>query len=242
MKAAAQIAMRYDGGRTRPTVLRSMAPLVMRATPDGVYLVGGAAGPLGGDDLSLDIDVGPDASLVVRTAAASIALPGPEGRPSRLVVRARVAARGTLHWLPEPSVAAARCDHSVCVHLDIDPSATVTWRDEVMAGRGVEEPGRWHSRLIADVGGVPLLRHGLQIGSPGWSGPSVLDARPAAGTVLLVDPDRTFTAAATDRGARLPLRTGAALVTAIAGDAIGLRTTLDELTAEKPEFSTGTTG
>ena len=43
--------------------------------PGLVHLVGGAAGPLGGDDLRLDIEVGPDAVLCVLTVAASVALP-----------------------------------------------------------------------------------------------------------------------------------------------------------------------
>jgi len=36
-------------GATRLPVLRSQAPLILRQTPEAVYLVGGAAGPLGGD-------------------------------------------------------------------------------------------------------------------------------------------------------------------------------------------------
>jgi urease accessory protein len=203
-----------------------------------VYLVGGAAGPLGGDDLRLDIDVGPRATLVIRTVAASVALPGPDGRGSRLLVRASVGAGAKLRWLAEPSIAAAGCDHSVCVHVDVDPSATVEWRDEVIAGRSNEEPGLWRSRLVADRGGSPLLRHELSIGAPGWDGPCVLDGGRAAGSVLLVDPDRTFTSRATSRGALLPLRTGAALVTALAGDALELGATLDELARRTADVST----
>ena len=65
-------------------MLRSDGPLALRETPRGVYLVGTAAGPLGGDDLALDIDVGPGACLVIRSAAAMLLLPGPEGGESAL--------------------------------------------------------------------------------------------------------------------------------------------------------------
>jgi urease accessory protein len=72
-----------DGGATRLPVLSSQVPLVLRRTPDAVYLVGGAAGPLGGDDLTLTIDVRHGATLRVRTATAAVtasaavpALPG----------------------------------------------------------------------------------------------------------------------------------------------------------------------
>ncbi|MDX6338559.1 MAG: urease accessory protein, partial [Streptosporangiaceae bacterium] len=63
------MASRADAaGRTRITVLRSDGPLALRETPLGVYLVGTAAGPLGGYDLTLDIDVGPGSCLVIRSA------------------------------------------------------------------------------------------------------------------------------------------------------------------------------
>jgi hypothetical protein len=70
LTARAAVASRADAaGRSRVTVLRSDGPLALRETPLGVYLVGTAAGPLGGDDLALDIDVGPGACLMIRSAA-----------------------------------------------------------------------------------------------------------------------------------------------------------------------------
>ena len=76
--AAAEIVAAGPAG-TRLPVLASQAPLVLRRTPEAVYLVGGAAGPIGGDQLSLRITVGAGALLRLRTAAASIALPGLDG-------------------------------------------------------------------------------------------------------------------------------------------------------------------
>ena len=55
-----------------------------------MHLVGGAAGPLGGDRLRLEIEVGAGALLDVRSVAASLALPGAGGAQSRLEVTARV--------------------------------------------------------------------------------------------------------------------------------------------------------
>ena len=113
MRATARIVAEPDGrGGTRLTELYGEVPLLARRTgPGEVHLVGGAAGPLGGDDLSIDIRVAADARLVVRTVAASVALPG-SGR-SRTVVTATV--HGRLEWLPEPVVAARRCDHLTAV-------------------------------------------------------------------------------------------------------------------------------
>ncbi|MGC4855386.1 hypothetical protein ACLQ24_18840 [Micromonospora sp. DT4] len=67
MRALARLVARADGrGGTVLTELHGETPLLLRQTPgDGrvvtVYVVGGAAGPLAGDDLRLEIDVGPGA-------------------------------------------------------------------------------------------------------------------------------------------------------------------------------------
>jgi urease accessory protein len=82
-------AVAGPGGVTRLPVLASQVPLVLRRTPEAVYLVGGAAGPIGGDSLALHITVGAGAFLRVRTAAAAIALPGPDGLESVLRDRRR---------------------------------------------------------------------------------------------------------------------------------------------------------
>ena len=106
LTARAAVASRADAtGRTRVTVLRSDGPLALRETPLGVYLVGTAAGPLGGDDLALDIDVGPGSRLVIRSAAGVLLLPGPHGGVSALRISARVGPGGRLDYAPQPTVA-----------------------------------------------------------------------------------------------------------------------------------------
>ena len=58
MKARAHVVAEAGAtGRTRLTTLRSQAPLVLRRTGDVVTMVAGAGGPLGGDDLHVDLDV-----------------------------------------------------------------------------------------------------------------------------------------------------------------------------------------
>ena len=93
MRAAARIVAEADGrGGTRLAVLRGEAPLLLRRTGPRT---GGRASPCtwsaappgrcGGDDLRLDVEVGPGARLGVRSVAASLALPGPRrAPPSRL--------------------------------------------------------------------------------------------------------------------------------------------------------------
>jgi urease accessory protein len=226
-------------GGTRLAVLRSQAPLVLRPAGGAVWLVGAAAGPLGGDDLSLEIEVGPGAELTVRTAAASVALPGGDGRTSRFEVRAEVAEGGVLRWLPEPGVAAAGCRHEASARVRVADGGRLEWREEVVLGRWGEEPGAWRSRLVVDAGGRPLLRQELRLGPgpPGWDGPAVVGPARVVGSLLVVDPSLDGFDGREGREAvpvppeghqvgRFPLAPGAMLVTALGPAAPAVRRAL----------------
>jgi urease accessory protein len=186
MRAVARIVAAAGG---RLTTLYGEPPLLPRRTgPGEVHLVGGAAGPLGGDDLRIEIEVGPGADLRVRTVAASLALPGPGGGSSRTRVSARVATGGRLAWLPEPLIAAAGCDHDAVSTIDVAAGAHVVWREELVCGRHGETPGDARLRLAVRLGGRPLHRHELAVGpnAPGWDGAAVLGDARAVGTVLII--------------------------------------------------------
>ena len=76
----ADAVLRADG--TRLTTLHGEPPLLLRPTgtaADGatvVHLVGGAAGPLAGDRLSLTVDLAAGANVELHSVAATVALPG----------------------------------------------------------------------------------------------------------------------------------------------------------------------
>jgi urease accessory protein len=205
--------------------LRCQVPLVARRTGDPpradgrdgvtVHLVAAAAGPLAGDQLELAVEVGPGARLTLRSAAATVALPGRGPGPSRLLVRASVDAGGLLEYLPEPTVAAAGCDHRMRAEIRLAVGAAVVWREELLLGRHGEAGGRVSAALHVDTvapdeqvdwwtdgrgaghgtgghgtGGAPprpLLRHDLATGPgvPGATGPAVLGSARAVGTVLV---------------------------------------------------------
>ncbi|GIG92507.1 urease accessory protein UreD [Plantactinospora endophytica] len=201
MRALARIVAEADPVRgTRLTVLRGEPPLLPRRTgpvgpPDPereveLHLVGGAAGPLGGDRLRIEIEVGPGARLCVRSVAAALALPGRDGAESRLTVLARVASGGRLRWLPEPLIGAAGCTHrTVCV-VELAEGAALCWREELVCGRYAEPVGDVRLEMTARYGGRTLLRSDLAVGpgAAGWSGPAILGGARAAGSVLVVDP------------------------------------------------------
>lgn len=215
------------GGRTRLTRLRSDGPLAVRAVsgagPDAtVYLVGAAAGPLGGDELALDLEIGPGARLAVRSVATTLALPG-DGE-SRFTVSARVGAAGHLDFAPEPTVAAGGCRHRAHSCIALAEGATLRWFEELVLGRHREEPGRHVSRIDVTVAGTPLLRHELRLDEPDtYSAAPVLGSARAAGSVVLAGPGLASTASAEEGLAVLPLERTGVLVSAIAPDALRLR-------------------
>jgi urease accessory protein len=203
------------GDRTRCTTLRSAPPISLRDTPDGLYLVASGAGPVGGDDMHLDLDVGTGASLVVRSAAAVMALPGPTGASSSLRVHARVG--GSLRWEPEPTILVAGCDHHATSRIVLTACATLLWREVVVLGRHGEPTGSLLQRLHVDRDGAPLLRNELPIGPrwPGADGPAGTNGAGVVSSLLVVGlAEPTLPEGA--QGAVLELASDAWLVTSLA--------------------------
>jgi urease accessory protein len=192
MRATARVvAVAGKRGETRLAVLSGQPPLLLRRTgATEVHLVGGAAGPLGGDRLRLEVEVGAGAELVMRTVAASVALPGADGAESRVDVVARVAAGGRLRWLPEPLIAAAGCRHVAASTVDVAEGGWLCWRDELVCGRHGEAPGDVRVVSAFRYAGRPLYHHDLAVGpsADGWSGPAVLGSARATGSLLVADP------------------------------------------------------
>jgi urease accessory protein len=212
------------GGVTRFPVLSSAVPLVLRRTPDAVYLVGGAAGPLGGDDLSLSVEVRDGGLLRLRTAAASIALPGRSGAESVFRLTATVGEHARFEYLPEPLVVAEGARHRVEIRVTLAGTASLLLRDELILGRHGERGGSCVTTLRADRAGRPLLRHGIAVagGDEVSLGPAVLAGHRLTGSLLIVGPGAP-PGSYGDGVAVLPLADDAALVTAVAHDAHTLR-------------------
>jgi urease accessory protein len=195
VKAVAElVAEAGPGGSLRLPVQRSQVPLVLRRTPEALYLVSGAAGPLGGDTMELRIEVRAGATLRLRTVAAAVALPGRYGEASRLTVTATVGPGARLEYLPEPTVAADGARHRTEVTVRLAADATLLLRDEVLLGRHGERGGACRTRLAVDRdsarGWRPLLRHELDVSGTDAAGfgPAVLAGHRAAGTLLSVEP------------------------------------------------------
>lgn len=130
--------------------------------PDTVHLVSAAATPLGGDIVSVRVVVEPGARLRVRSAAASVVLPGSATPESHTAWALEVA--GVLDIDPQPTVVAAASRHVTSTRVRLTGSARLRLRERIQIGRIGERQGFWSGALHADVDGAPLLRHRVELG------------------------------------------------------------------------------
>ena len=121
-----------------------------------VVAVGG--GPLGGDRLRLQVELGPGERLAVHSAAATVVQPGRDpGVVASFEVEASLAAGSALDWRPEPSVV---CDGALwepSLRLDLADGARARALEQLVLGRSGQHGGRCASTIRAVVGGVPVL-------------------------------------------------------------------------------------
>ncbi|GAA3261482.1 urease accessory protein UreD [Dactylosporangium siamense] len=230
MKATARVVAEHTTSGTALRVLKGEAPLLPRRTgPSEVHFVGGAAAPLGGDDLTMEIEVGPGAELTIRTVAASIALPNRFGDASRLSVSVSVAEGGRLLWLPEPLIAAARCRHTTVSTVDLDRDAELVWREELVCGRHGEDPGDVRLTTVLRRDGRALYRSDVAVGphARGWDGPAGFGGARVHATVFRTG--ETATTSSTPTSAVMALAAGGTVATVLGRDLIETRRITDAL-------------
>ena len=244
-----------SGTSCRLTSVRDTPPVAFRPTPEAVYIVGTAAFPVGDDEVCVEVHVEDGASLVVRSAASAVAW---AGAGSSLEVDITVDPGGRLDWQLQPLIASARCRFSQRARVQLGHGATLRWAEEVVLGRSGEDPGWLDLRLDVTVGGVPLLRHQLELGLDvaGWDGPAVVGANRAVGLVLLAGAGLAETGApgarpqlGADRGrthgaagegwAAMPLTGPGLLVTALGPDIPALRESLAQATLAAGDLMAG---
>lgn len=236
MERGGRVVSRVDGLRSQaPLVLRPVRagrhePLVHRAAGAArVALASGAAGPLGGDELFLDIHVGAGSTLVLSEISATLLLPGARAGRSRMRITMRVDEEATLVWLPEPVIAARGCDHAHDIRIDLARSARLFMRDELLLGRHREAPGDLLQSVQVRREGEPLFMQQLQFGpgAPGMRGPAVLGGHKCVGTALAVcaawEDEARPARLLNPHAAVLPLAGPAVMINALAEDTATLR-------------------
>ena len=172
---------RVVGLETRPPVA---AKILTTAEGPELVLIGAAAGLLEGDTVTIDLKLGPGARLTVRSTAATLAHPCPDGGWTEMCVTAALAPGAALAWLPEPLVACAGCRHRSRSTVVLEEGAVAVWYEACTLGRSRERAGTVELRLDATLTGRPLLRDGLRH-PEGAESPAVLGGHRHTGSVHL---------------------------------------------------------
>jgi len=256
VRARAVLAVERDtGGRCVVRELRSESPLslvprrgVAGALDTGVtvHLVGSATTPLAGDDVELDVRVGPGAALVLTGVAAAVALPG-AGRASTLTVRVELDDGACLQYLPEPTVVTSRADHRTLLHATLHPTARLRAREVLVGGRSGEPSGRYAgtTRVVERARPAPgttsdrvLLHQTQELGDAGLTASSAyLGGRRVLATEVLVWGDDSADGAVGDDWSLTSLRGRGSLATAVGHDAVGAQRALAEAVAAHPGWT-----
>ena len=211
---------------TGRSVVRRMyceAPLLVRvASTDGpglgLLLVGGTAGPLGGDRLRFSLTVAAGCHVVVHSVAAMMVQPGPRGDHSELDVDINVGDDATLHWSPEPTVSVIGSDHRTRLRLAVAASGSAIVSERISLGRYEEVSGRLSLRQRVDIAGDGVLDHETvfepgALAGPGAHGPwHSVESTVVVGSEL---PDQTSYVSPQGAGAVMHLAKRCALVTTL---------------------------
>jgi urease accessory protein len=184
--------------------------------PDTVHMIGTAATPLGGDLMNIRVVVGPGARLVVRSVAASVALPSASERESSAHWSFEVDDDGVLDFDPEPMIVAADAVHHTTTLIAFSSSSKMSFRERVQIGRAGENLGMWTGTMRSDVDGRAHLRHRVELGI-GTTGHDAL-ARPMALSSVLKYPDSGGVDSFGVDAVRLPLAAGGSLTTCTGGN------------------------
>ena len=200
-------------------------------------LVGTAAGPLAGDDLSLSLRLRPGARATLRATGASLAQgrargEGGTGTAAALSVRVDLAERADLIADPGPLVVCRGGRVDVRLELALGDGARVEWHELIVLGRTGEPPGQAMVRWDVTRLGRPVLRQLTDLGLPGQHGPWFTAGRRVLACALISDPasaPRTVAAAPTAVAQKINDHT--LLITVLDDDAVRATQRLADLRA-----------
>jgi urease accessory protein len=182
---AARVAVDADpSGRRARVRLRAgqVAPRLLSLDASGarIALLSITATLLAGDDVRLEVAVGPGAWLELVDVAAVVAYSARGGR-ARWTVDLRVGPGGTVTWHGLPMVVCEGADVARRIHAVLGDGAIVVLRDTVVLGRTGERGGSLLSSARVDLAGRPLLAEDLDLTSADAAAPSTAPPRAEAG-------------------------------------------------------------
>ncbi len=131
--------------------------MVRQTGPNRVHVVQAAGGPLGGDELALDVRLKAGTCLQVRSAAATVVQPSSLAAATQWTVVADLAEGAVLDWRPEPTVICDDAELRSSMTVVLQRRARAMLREVVVLGRAGQRGGRFDGVLTVEFDGVPLL-------------------------------------------------------------------------------------
>jgi urease accessory protein len=225
-----------DRGGTLASVV-SQPPLTLRQLCDedqelcSLCLVGSAAGPLAGDELSFQLQILDGARARLCATGASLAQ-GAEGEAAA-TVRFAVSVGSAAELVADPGVliVTAGAQVEIDVDLDLAEDARVDWREMVVFGRSNEAGGSVALRWRVERAGRPLLVQHIDLTDDTlrhWGG--MLGGQRVILTVLRAGPDLDDrTVVLSEYAVTQTVAAGATLSTVLAPNALEANRRMAEL-------------
>ncbi|MAT04757.1 MAG: hypothetical protein CL424_06915 [Acidimicrobiaceae bacterium] len=234
MRAAARICVERRHGRDEVVERSAEAPFAIRRCGDAIMLAATAAAPVGGDELRLDIDIGPDASATVGSVGAMLVWPAPTPTASSMTTVVRVGTGGHLTLTPEPTITVAGSHHRAVTRVDLAAGATCELVEEFSLGRSGESAGTIETALRVVRDGAPLFHHEEVLGASAPAGSTSVgtgNGRHVMTTIIVGSPSRHPTTLVEGGGlaARLSLADDAVALIGVGIDRPTVRGLLERL-------------
>ena len=210
MRATAQIRVERRHGGDELVDRSAEAPFAVRRCGGRIMLAATAASPVGGDELALDVLVGPGASATVGSIGAMLVWPAPVPTGSSMDTTVTLGHGAHLVLAPEPTISVAGSHHRATTRVDLAEDATCELVEEYSLGRSGEHPGTIATSWRVERGGTPLFHHDETLGALAESGSTSVGVGRARHVVTVLIVGEPPGAAATSvlgggMAARLPI-------------------------------------
>ena len=183
---------RHQGRHRLDLVGGLLRPQLVLDRPDHlrIGLVATTAVLLGGDEVELEVQLGPDAILELFDVAGTVAYHG-RGRPAAWRTTVTLAERARFRYLGAPFVVSDGADIERTLDLGLDSTASLWQRETVVLGRSGEIGGRLRNRMALKVDGRPVLLEDQLLDPAGIRrSPGMLGSHRVIDTVLAVGTDQ----------------------------------------------------
>lgn len=193
-QAGLRLGFRAGPRRTVLAERQRHGPLAVQRPfyPEGevchVYLLHPPGGVVGGDSLSIDVQIGPDAKTLVTTPGATkfYRSAGPLARQTQLIT---VQGGARLEWLPQENIFFPGAEVELATRVELQGDARLALWEIQCLGRPVIgegfDSGHIDSRLSVSRDGEPLLMERLRVDPDNRSRLSLMAGLSVGGTLLI---------------------------------------------------------